>query len=430
MSCAPSVPAAPLLVLALTSLTPPAAWAASAGGDDSSAGTVVVYGGDGPGEAAASAARVAAGAPAAEALWIGDVAPDAGGGPRLYGAPERAACRGEPISAQAMERLLDQCRQALQDLSLDGAAEVFDQATAAVPCADEVIPPQTLTDLFFYRGLLDVYDGRPDDAVRRFREALAIKPDRQWDPTYPPEAFQVYLEAMEQHYLARRVELSLLLDDPASAPTLLDGVPLAADATAVDLAPGDHLLQVQPAGAAVTTVQFTVEGDQTLLLASDAAVGELILRGPRAPRHGWAAAERLRELARRRGAGELLVVDGRFVYRFEPGTGLFVVVREPLDRHTRAYRAGVALTITGSAAASAGAILAAAAFATSPASPAHPDYDRSYRAHNAGWVMVASGGALAAVGVPLAASNRPSRTAAVSCVAGRDRVVVGIGGAW
>lgn len=343
----------------------------------------------------------------------------------LHGQVEQLACQGEPISAAAMARLLGECEQALQDLSLDGVGEIFERSLAALPCADEVIPPETLTDLYFQRGLLAVYSGERTVAVEYFREALAVAPDRAWDPTYPPEAFQIYLEAMERHYHADPLTLPLLLD--ASAGVYIDGASRAGEQT-VELAPGSHFLQLE-VGDHVSTFQIRVGGAEQLLLASDASLARVVLDGPRVPHHAWAARERLGAGARAHGADAVVVVAGPSVYRYDIATDSYDVLKEPLDRHGKALRAGATMTIAGLGTAVAGVLIAVSAVTQSPEHPAEPTYPTFYKRNQFGWGLAIGGGVVAAIGIPLALSNRPARITA-SWDGTTERFAVGLEASW
>lgn len=398
------------------------------------AGDVVIHGPDGPDPQVEQRVRNQSRNPIDQWISIDQLTEGVLIPVRLYGGTDQVRCEKEPMPASAVARLLTEAELALDDLALDGSREIFDRTTPALCCASEIIPAQTLTDLFFYRGILSVYSGKTDQAMQDFRQALAVAPNRQWDPTYPPEAFQIYLQAMEQHYHADPVQLGVLAAEGEVIEAYVDGAAID-PASPLELPKGWHFLQYRALDGQVMTYQFRVDGEEQLVLASDAGLADAILGDPQEPPFEWAVEQRLSEIAEQFDADAVQIVAGKSLYRFDRATGVLEVLWEPPDRHQRAHHFGVALTISGSAAAAVGLIIAGAA-AGAAEHPAHWGYAADFRTNQFGLGIAITGGVVAAIGLPVAISNSPSRkrpagpSAALTWSAGEDRWAVGVVGRW
>lgn len=399
------------------------------------AGDVVIHGPGEPDPALEQRVRSRARAPIDRWVSVDELSDGALIPVRLYGGSDRVRCEHEPMPAAAVARLLREAELALDDLALDGSREIFDRTTPALCCAAEIIPAETLTDLFFYRGMLAVYSGETDQAIRDFQQALAVKPDREWDPTYPPEAFQVYLQAMEQHYHADPVPLGVLAADGERIDAYVDGAAID-PAAPLELPRGWHFLQFRARDGQVVTFQFRAGLADQLVLASDAGLAGALLAGPGASAFDEVVRLRLAEIADQYEADAVQVASGETLYRYVRSSDELEVLWEPPDRHQQAHRFGIALVVSGSAAAAVGLVVAGVA-AGRAQHPAQGSYPGSYDANRFGFGMAIGGGVLAAIGLPVAITSAPARrrtappaTATLTLSLGEQRWALGVVGRW
>jgi len=205
--------------------------------------------------------------PAAVPLWI-------------MGDAEVLPCRGASITNQELGELLTEAVDAEDTLDWSDAANVLEDATAALSCSGEVIEAELLWRLFFTRGAIAQWDGKPGEAQDNFRRALGIDPEHRFDKNYPPEIQAAYLNAREELQLSNPAKLTLAGAQEGTTQIYLDGVPLLTtpDFNAT-LTPGYHLLQYTTRLEVFYSVAFHVRSEEQAILVSRSGYAWAILTG-------------------------------------------------------------------------------------------------------------------------------------------------------
>jgi len=251
--------------------------------------------------------------PAAVPLWI-------------MGDAEVLPCRGASITADELRELLAEARESEGTLEYKEAANVLEDATAALSCSGEVIEAELLWRLFFTRGAIAQFDGRTGEAQDNFRRALGIDPDHRFDKSYPPDVQAPYLNAREELQLSGQGSLRFSGAHEGTTQIWLDGLPLVASAdfdTALNS--GYHLLQYTTRLEVFYSLAFHVKSDQEAILISRSGYTWAILEGDADPRAEVIARQALRQLP---GVGDskiyVVSMDERAsVYAFDPSAETF-----------------------------------------------------------------------------------------------------------
>lgn len=251
--------------------------------------------------------------PAAVPLWI-------------MGDAEVLPCRGASITAEELRDLLAEARESEGTLEYKEAADVLEDATAALSCSGEVIEAELLWRLFFTRGAIAQFDGRTGEAQDHFRRALGIDPEHRFDKSYPPDVQASYLNAREELQLSGQSSLRFSGAHEGTTHIWLDGMPLLASADFdTTLNSGYHLLQYTTRLEVFYSLAFHVKSDQEAILISRSGYSWAILEGDADPRAEVIARQALRQLP---GVGDskiyVVSMDERAsVYAFDPSAETF-----------------------------------------------------------------------------------------------------------
>lgn len=131
----------------------------------------------------------------------------------------------------------------------DDAARWLEQARSLLPCLIEPVSNDVLYRIYFLQGVTAYYREEKSgsakgfkEARRAFEQALATAPERDWDQSYAPPAWAIFLQAKEALAKKSRVTFRHHLSS-SGARLWVDGRPL--EDIPLSLPVGEHLIQVQ-----------------------------------------------------------------------------------------------------------------------------------------------------------------------------------------
>lgn len=229
------------------------------------------------------------------------------------------ACGGEPTKLGEIRTLVEEGKQSADELQDKRAAFKFREAWLALECAAEPVPHELLYEIHFYGGVAAFVAGREAVARTKFRAAVGVAPEREFDPRYPPELASLYATA-RQNLTGDRLELSLLDPHGEMEAAWLDGITAEMDGEALGLAPGDHLLQIRLNDGEFMSLKVAVEGEGQALVISRRFMESALLAPYGDPHREFVALKALQRLADRRQLKAIVGVDlsaGGKRYRYD-----------------------------------------------------------------------------------------------------------------
>ncbi len=399
-------------------------------------GALLVYGPDVEGGAAGAireASRVfGVTVDAADVIELGLIEPPFPEALVPFGAAEVLRCPGSPTPVAEIRGTTGAGMAALDSLDYAEATTQLESAWGALRCADAFLERDEVVELPLMLGVLAHYQGSKDAAYDWFEIALAIHPDLAWDNAYPPDAQQVFNNALAETLRAADAKLLTVPDRAAASELRVDGNVVDPLAPQVTFKPGVHLLQWRTTSGAVQSLAIAAEAGQPMVLVSARQLRNAILAGPSAGDIQPAVIDRLAVLASSRGAADVIVVGGNVPYRFDAASSALETPRGgraagPADvgAEPRRSPAGPVLVGAGAATVGAGLAIALGSYAQGAslydelAADAVADYDEgaaryeSLRAGNTAGVVIASaGGAVLVTGIIVAAASSATSSTA------------------
>jgi len=326
-----------------------------------------------------------------------------------------AVCDAAPVSYEALDAALGEAEAHMQMLEYAEARQALDALETSLCAATEPVSPDLLARVPYLQGIVHYYEGDRDAAQASFRRAVERQPELSWDPDFPPDPQQVFLDGVADAYRTRGATLVLAGGERPDR-LLLDGVEVAADE--VELVGADHLVQFSIDGGWATTVLATGEAESVRLMGAE-AIRAGLASGPDDPA-GAPAFDALQSAATDRGHSELLIAlepEPTEVWRFNTigrsWERVSLVLGHQLSRGRRTQQAGVALLGAGAAIGIVGAAIGFSSHArgsaltedmlSDPGLYDHhlPDYQAHQRGTTTGFTVLAVGGGLVAAGIPL-----------------------------
>jgi|GEM_PF-5441698 len=227
----------------------------------------------------------------------------------LLGDANEIDCFGALDGLEGFQRRVGKAIEALDGLDEAEAGRILSLTRAALPCADEFMPPDALSDLFFLEGIMATYAADATKAKMHFCESAAIHPDRSFDEAYPPDARALFDAGVA---LGESVEWASVQFDLANLDLRelrLDGIDIAAWSPARSVVPGYHVVQWRDREGAVGTMAFGIGAGKKTLLGTTETLARGILAGPESEvSAGKTAVERLAEAGAQVGAAQVLVL--------------------------------------------------------------------------------------------------------------------------
>lgn len=283
-------------------------------------GTLLVYGPDVEGGAAGAireAERVfGATVDAAAVIELDQIEPPY---PELlvpFGAAEVLRCPGQPTAVADIRQTTQLGMSSLDELDYPQASTHLEAAWNGTRCANAFLDREELVELPLMLGILAHYQGDKDDAYDWFARALAIDPDLAWDNAYPPDAQQVFNNALAETLRNEAASMITVPDRKAVSELRVDGAVVDPLAPQVTFKPGVHLLQWRNADGDVQSLAVAAATDSPMVLLSARQLRNAILAGPSGGDIQPAVIDRLAVLASARDAADVIVVGGNVPYRF------------------------------------------------------------------------------------------------------------------
>jgi len=198
----------------------------------------------------------------------------------IVGTAEAQTCPGAPMSATTFVEEIDEAMQQVLYVQVEEATRSLDRLEALLPCLSGVLPRSEIGRISYLKGIVLAYAERPDEAREAFRRALVVSPELDWDPAFPPEPEQLFVQAIQD---ALRTPGAPLVVEPGLArfaELWVDSEPFASGGGTISLAEGRHVLQWRMAGGGFHTRVIAVEGGQQVTAFGRADVAAAALGGP------------------------------------------------------------------------------------------------------------------------------------------------------
>ncbi len=372
-----------------------------------------------------------------------DAALDWGFGPWGVTAPASLErCDAQPLSGEELTRQMAEIEPLMQALEYGEARSRLRELQQRLCASTDPLPVETVGRIPFLLGITHVYGPPPDPTAAReaFRTAVHRHPDMEWDANFPPDAQEVFVEAVLGAVRSPRVTLQIPFGDRPGR-LFVDGVEVSHREPRVTLVGPSHVVQLQDSRGVVHTLSFDSGGAEEVQWVSPVRVRAGLGLMPDMP-EGAVAFGALLTAATHRDHTEILVLScatAELAWRYDAidrsWTRVSLVLGRQLARAKAVRSAGGVLVGVGAAVAVAGAVLGAANHTQGLELQDDmetdlgmyrmliDEYEANQRGASAGFTMLGVGTAIAAAGIPLVvhgtrmeqgALNDPRLSAAVS----------------
>ncbi len=272
-------------------------------------------------------------------------------------------CPGTPLTSDELATGLADIESLMVHLEYGDALHLLAGLEARQCASVSPFTPEQLARLPFLRGVALFYSDELEAARSSFRRAVELHPDLAWDPDFPPDPQRLFRQAVGDAIRAPRQ----ILDLEGLARTdalLLDGNPIQAGASEVQLIGDRHVLQLRDPDGGVTTVVLDLGGQERVPLFDTARMRGGLATSPDAE-GSVLAFTLLVEAAHRQGHSDVLVLQRplpELAWRFNDVDRTWsltsLALRHELDRARQFRDRGGALLVGGLALAATGGIVA------------------------------------------------------------------------
>lgn len=170
---------------------------------------------------------------------------------------------GPPRSLKKSEQLLSEAKAAFNNLDLEGAKKLFDEAVAFHFEHAYETTPQQIAPLFIYQGATAIFLNDPEGAKQAFRNAAGIALDVPPDPeAFAPEVIEGYGAAWEWVSQQKPGKLEIL-SEPPGAEIFLAGKSVGMAPVTVEHAFGRVRVEARRAGYDPTAIFAEVKSGTT-----------------------------------------------------------------------------------------------------------------------------------------------------------------------
>ena len=166
---------------------------------------------------------------------------------RLDGEGTLSWCATAPTDLATLRARVDEAEASTDG---DATASALDDAIEGMSCLSEPIDPDWAGRVYALRGIAAHQSGMEDDALGSFRHAFTFAPDLTWEEAFPPEAKELFDQARAASQEGDTVTVTVR----PSFPVWVDGRERSGD---LELAPGNHLLQLGPTSAVLQVLPET-----------------------------------------------------------------------------------------------------------------------------------------------------------------------------
>ena len=218
----------------------------------------------------------------------------------VLGAELESFCSVPSLTPPELQNQVEFATQLIDDLEMATGRMTLERARSRLVCLTEEADGEALWKVHFAEAVAAYYaTDTTTSAIPALRRALSVRPGAGYDPAYPPQLEQVYLD----------IQADVLQAGSATAvgagEVWIDGVALGPAPAPV--VPGEHLLQVRSPDGKVRGGFVTVAAGDVLAVGDPAGLGEALLALDPASR--GVLAEWLRPRAAVSPAARIWIVD-------------------------------------------------------------------------------------------------------------------------
>ncbi|MCO4771203.1 MAG: hypothetical protein KDA24_14310, partial [Deltaproteobacteria bacterium] len=157
-------------------------------------------------------------------------------------APERV-CPQTSVPLAAVSQALERAQNDLDNLAVDKAEAGLAGVRQTLACLEGKLDPSELWRLYFLEGVAAFYQQGLPAARSSLARALAVLPGQYFDPGYPPDLQELYLELQKGALEGGRALVVAGSSGDGPGAIYIDGFPVSGPGLAV--VPGEHILQVR-----------------------------------------------------------------------------------------------------------------------------------------------------------------------------------------
>ncbi len=207
---------------------------------------------------------------------------------RIGGSAESVPCSAPPIDVKLSDDVRSEIVAAsraayarMDDLDYEGALKLYIDSQSRLACQETFSPRDAYWEVYFYAGIAAFYSNDALSARTYFRQAAAIAPDREWDPSYPTDPQATFLSAVQDVIARPRGKVYGDMRGTNYREVWLDGQQLdLTKAFETTVLPGKHLVQaVDDQGRWTSFVRDVKEGG-TITFFSALGMEQMVLEGP------------------------------------------------------------------------------------------------------------------------------------------------------
>lgn len=96
-------------------------------------------------------------------------------------------CPNARSSMSRIRMLYQKGNNALNYYELDNAEKLLNQAAADILCLKDPIEIETISNIYFLSGIVNMEHGKPKDGYADFKRALTFTPDFEWNDNFSPD---------------------------------------------------------------------------------------------------------------------------------------------------------------------------------------------------------------------------------------------------
>lgn len=208
----------------------------------------------------------------------------------------------------------ESAQELLDDLNIEAARSRMAGLEQTLSCLAEPPDNERLWQMHFLSALIEAFDGNLATAEISLRRALVLRPGERYDPAYPPDLGERYVQ-LQAELLAASSAVAHVATTPAWN-LWIDGQPVVSGS--VSLVPGRHLMQLKTGSGMRGWFVDLKPGDSVVVGPPDRLAARLAELG-RDERAGLAA-QLLSRLGRRPDT-DLWFDDGDRTVRLSAGGG-------------------------------------------------------------------------------------------------------------
>ena len=183
------------------------------------------------------------------------------GGVWLLGIAAEGICSQTSIPAVAVKNALSRAQTSIDELQMADAETTLAGVRQTLACLESPLDPSELWRLYFLEGVAAFYQQGLPAARISLARALAVLPGQYFDPSYPPNLQELYLELQREALEGGRAKIVAGTNGGAEdGAVFVDGFPVAGPGLAV--VPGEHILQVRLPGGRLAGARLRLKADE------------------------------------------------------------------------------------------------------------------------------------------------------------------------